>query len=273
MQENLNVSVIMATYNEKPEYIKNAVESILSQTYQELELLVFDDSTKDETKNALDEYTSDYRVKIFRYPERLGFVQALNKGLEMAQGRYIARMDADDIAYFDRLEKEAAYLDEHPEVDIVGGQMNIINEEGQVISSRVYPSGGMKLFLFSVIRNPLAHPTVMMRRELVDKGFRYDESLKMSEDLDLWLRILNASYKIANIQDTILNYRVADDFAEKRTKRQQMEYMAFVRKKNFSRKRLVHSILSVTFGWIFLHMPTEFIKKIYRKENNQKEKV
>ena len=264
------ISIIMATYNELPRYIQESVESILNQTYRNFELLIFDDSTNEETIATLNNYMSDSRVKIYRYPQRMGFVPALNKGLEMAKGRYIARMDADDIALPERLEKEIKYLDANLEIAVVGGQMNIINEEGIVISSRKYPLGGLKLFLFSTIRNPMAHPTIMMRRELVDRGFRYDENLKMSEDLDLWLRVMNDSNKIANISETVLNYRVASDFIEKRTKQQQVEYMTYVRRKNFCFKRFIHSILSCLFGWVFLHVPTGIIKKMYNRENTKK---
>lgn len=263
------VSVVMATYNEPPRIIEKAVRSILEQTYSNFELLIFDDSTKAETIEVLDSFRSDSRVRIFRESERIGFVKSLNLGLMNAQGRYIARMDGDDIALPNRFEEQVKFLETNKEVYVVGGQMNIIDENDNVISSRKYPLNGGKLFLFSAVRNPLAHPTVMMRKELVDKGFRYDESLKMSEDLDLWLRIMNQSYKIANIPATVLNYRVAGNFAEKRSDRKQVEHMATVRRKNFSKKHLIHSVLSCISAWLFLHIPVKVIKKIYKKENKQ----
>lgn len=265
------VSVVLASFNESPEIISASIDSILKQTYKDFELLILDDSTKEGTKAAVDLFKADSRVKVFRGMERRGFVHSLNDGLKVAQGKYIARMDGDDIALPERLEKEISFLEAHSEIYVVGGQINLIDGAGKVISSRPYPLGGWRLWLFSAIRNPLAHPTVVLRRELVEKGFYYDETLKMSEDLDLWLRILNAGYQIANIPDTVLNYRVDNDFIKKRSSRLQKAYMAGVRKKNFDRKRFFYSSLSCVSGQIFKNTPAGIIRKIYQRENTRSE--
>ena len=263
------VSVVMASYNEEPEIITKSIKSIQDQTYRNFELLIYDDSTSPETRKAIDAFTEDERIKVFRSPERVGFVKSLNLGIKAAKGKYIARMDGDDIALPIRFEKEVAYLQAHKDVFVVGGQINIINEKDEITSSRKYPLGGAQLYFFSCFRNPLAHPTIMMRRSLVDHGFQYDESLKMSEDLDFWLRVMNKSLKIANVPDTVLNYRVADNFIEKRSDRKQVEYTANVRKKNFDSKHLFHSILSNAAGWTFTHVPVGAIQKAYKTENRQ----
>lgn len=265
------VSVVLASFNESPEIISASIGSILKQTYRDFELLIFDDSTKEGTKAAVDLFKADSRVKVFRGQGRKGFVHSLNDGLKMARGKYIARMDGDDIALPERLEKEVSFLEAHNEIYVVGGQINLIDGAGKVVSSRSYPLGGWKLWLFSTIRNPLAHPAVMMRKELVEKGFYYDAGLKMSEDLDLWLRVLNAGYRIANIPDTVLDYRVDNDFIKKRSSQSQSAYMAGVRKKNFDRRHFFHSFLSCLAGQIFKIAPSEIIKKIYQKENGQRD--
>ena len=263
------VSVVIPAFNERPDMITDAIKSILQQTYDNIELHIFDDSTKDETRTAIDNFASDPRVNIHRSPERVGFIKSLNLGLEAATGMYIARMDGDDFSHPDRFEKEVAYLETHPEVMVVGGQMNIMDENGQITSSRSYPTGGLKFFLFSCARNPLAHPTIMMRREVVDKGYRYDESLKMSEDLDFWLRLMNDGYKLANLPDTLINYRVMGNFLEKRSSDVQREVMAQVRYKNFDKRHLVHSILSDFSGWLFTHVSRDTIDKAYNRENKR----
>ncbi len=264
------VSVVMPAFNERADMISDAIGSILQQTYQNIELHIFDDSTKEETKAAIDAFENDSRVRIHRFPGRVGFIKSLNLGLEAAIGKYIARMDGDDFSHPDRIEKEVAYLETHPDVAVVGGQMNIMDEDGKIISARAYPSGGLKFFLFSCVRNPLAHPTIMMRREVIDKGYRYDESLRMSEDLDFWLRLLNDGYKLANIRDTVLNYRVMENFLEKRSSDVQREVMAQVRYKNFDRRHLIHSVLSSLSGWLFTHVPRGAIDRAYNSENNKK---
>lgn len=263
------VSVVMATYNEPAEIVGAAIKSILDQTYDNIELLIYDDSTEERTREAIDSFQDDDRVHVFREEKRVGFVRSLNIGLKRARGKFIARMDGDDIARPERLEKEAEYMELHPDVSVVGGQIALIDESGTALSSRRYPLGGVRLALFSTVRNPLAHPAVMIRRELVDAGFRYDESLNMSEDLDLWLRVMNSGYRVANIGDTVLDYRVGNDFAKKRTRREQVEYMAMVRRKNFDKHHLAHSILSCFSAWVYLHTPARVVQQIYKDENGQ----
>ena len=263
------VSVIIPAYNERPDMIIDSINSILNQTYKSIELHIFDDSTKDKTREAIDQFTSDPRVNIYRFEKRVGFIKSLNLGLETAKGTFIARMDGDDWSFPDRFEKEVAFLQSHQNVMVVGGQMNIMDAEGNITSSRSYPTDGIKFSLFSCIRNPLAHPTIMMRREIVDKGYRYDETLKMSEDLDLWLRLMNDGYKLANIPDTVLNYRVMDNFLEKRSSDVQREVMAQVRKKNFDKRHIMHSSLSNISGWLFTHVPRGAIDRAYNNENKQ----
>lgn len=263
------ISVVMPAFNERPDMIAGSIRSILQQTYSSLELHIFDDSTNEETKAAIDGFNVDPRVNIHRSSERIGFVKSLNLGLEASKGKYIARMDGDDFSHPERFEKEVAYLETHPDVMVVGGQMNIMDENGRITSSRTYPTQGVKLSLFACVRNPLAHPTVMMRREVVDKGYRYNEALKMSEDLDFWLRLMNDGYHIANLPDTVLDYRVMGNFLEKRSSDVQRKIMAQVRRKNFDRRHLAYSVLSAFSGWLFTHVPRSTIDKVYQNENKR----
>lgn len=263
------ISVVMPAFNERPDMIAGAIKSVLQQTYSSFELHIFDDSTNEETKAAINAFCPDPRVNIHRSAERVGFVKSLNLGLEVSKGQYIARMDGDDFSRPERFEKEVAYLENHPDVMVVGGQINIMDENGRITSSRTYPTGGTILSLFSCVRNPLAHPTVMMRREVVDKGYRYDESLKMSEDLDFWLRLMNDGYRIANLPDIVLDYRVMGNFLEKRSSDVQRNIMAQVRRKNFDRRHPVHSVLSAFSGWLFTHVPRSTIDRAYQNENKR----
>ena len=263
------VTVVMATFNEPPQIIRTAIESVLRQTVRDFELLIYDDSTDEKTREAIDFFQDDGRVLVFRERERVGFVQSLNRGLRQARGDFIARMDGDDISYPDRFEKELAFLNEHEDISVVGGQIKIIDSQGEVLSERRYPHGGTRLKLYAGIRSPLAHPTVMMRRSVVEAGFFYDESLPMSEDLDLWLRLMNRGYEVANVADVVLDYRVAEDFAEKRTQSRQIECMTLVRRRNFSKKYFVRSALSAATAWSFEHMKVKVIKELYRHENRQ----
>ncbi len=263
------VSVIMAVYNEKPSVVEASTNSILQQSYKNIELLIMDDSTDAETIACINRIGMDTHVKVLRSKTRMGLSGARNIGLKNSNGKYIAIMDADDISLPNRIEHQVNYLEQHPECFVLGGQMNIINETGKIISERHYPLKGIKLKVFAAFRNPIAHPTVMFRKVLYEKGFLYDENLEMSEDLDLWLKIMNSNYEIRNMNEIIVNYRVGNDFAERRTNKKQKVYMAEVRKNNWSNSHLFFSLISVFAGTVFKLTPSVLLKGFYKKENCQ----
>ena len=179
------VSVIMATFNEPVEYLSQAVDSILGQTHDNLELLIADDSTSAATIQAIDDYAhSDKRVTVIRGKDRMGVAGARNAALQKARGELIALMDADDISLHDRLEKQVRYAGEHPEIDLFGGHIHIIDGNNKVTSHRKYKVDNAHFMRMFAYRNPLAHPTIMFRRAIVDSGFLYDPKYKRAEDLE-----------------------------------------------------------------------------------------
>lgn len=262
------VSAVMAVCNGKPEFIHEAVDSVLNQTYSNLELLIMDDSDEEPAIQAIDSYRSDSRVHIYREDHKAGFVPSLNKGLSLAKGDYIARMDADDVAYSERFEKQARYLHTHPDADILGGQIDIIDENGTVTGSRHYPLGGLKLAAFFLLRTPVAHPAVMFRRTIADAGYRYDESLKKAEDIDFWLRLYNDGYRIENIADVLVKFRIESGFLEKRvTNKLQEDYVLRIRRKNFSWKRPLFSAADWVLSYVRKAVPDSLKVKVYQREN------
>jgi glycosyltransferase involved in cell wall biosynthesis len=261
------VSVVMATFNEPPDYIVQSIRSILNQTMDDFELLLIDDSTDINTVIAIDNIVSlDKRIKLIRRSQRIGFVPALNIGLKQAQGKYIARMDGDDISVPNRFELQVSYLENNPDIAVIGGAMDIINEKGEITSHRNYATTPCKTKLFGLIRNPLAHPTVMMRKYIIEKGFYYNETYKKAEDLELWLRLMKKGYKISNLSNTILLYRVNGDLASKRTK-QNFECNYNARKQNFLWKSPLWSCMSILISMIYIMIPATFVSAIYKKEN------
>jgi glycosyltransferase EpsE len=262
------VSVIMATFNEPVKFIKQSVSSILNQTYGNLELIIADDSTKESTTAALDKMAeNDKRIVILRQNERMGFVHALNEGLKIAKGDFIARMDGDDVAVPERIASQLDFLHRHPRISIVGGSMNIINVNGDVVATRHYPSGGCKMSLWTMFRNPLGHPTVMFRRSVIDKGFFYDENFLKTEDLEFWLRLRNNGFHIANMDDVLLNYRVVGDLTIKRAG-ENFQYDYKARVKNISFKHFIFDIMSVLVAKTYCCIPNILISKAYSMENN-----
>lgn len=264
------VSVIMGTFNEPKQFIEDSISSILSQTYPNMELLIADDSNNEETVRSIDNLAiKDNRIKVIRKESRMGFVNALNIALKTAKGEFIARMDGDDVAVQDRFEKQISFFESHPEIDILGGAMNIQNDKSEITSVRYYPSGGIKLLFWMSFRDPVGHPTVMFRRKIIDNGLFYDETMnKGCEDTEFWFRLRNNGFNIANLQEPLIDYRITVDMASKREKDNQANYIA--RRKNFSSKYFFFDTISLVSMKLRMMLPESVISWLYRKENKQK---
>ena len=264
------ISVVMAVYNDTPSHLKLAIDSIINQTYTNFELFIIDDSTNDDTKVIIDSYRGDSRVKILRSKSKRGFVSSLNYGLTLAKGTYIARMDGDDISMPNRFEKQVKYFKTHPNCDVLGGQIDIIDDNGNLTGRRTYPLCGVKLWCFFLFRTPLAHPTVMFKRKIVDAGYRYDVNMTKAEDIDFGIRLHNDGYRIENLNDTLLQFRIDRDFMEKRVNNKEQEnYVIKSRTKNFSFKRPLFSCADYMMAMIRRIVPDSIKARQYQKENGE----
>ena len=193
------VTVLLPVYNGEP-FLRAAAESILTQTVTDLELLVVDDGSTDRTPAVLAELVrTDGRVRVLSEPHR-GLVSALNRGLEEARGRYIARMDADDVSYPTRLEKQIALMERDQRVGVCG---TWVDHEGGVIR---HPPEDERIRAFFPFDNLLSHPTVVMRRSLLaETGERYPD-VPHAEDYALWTRLAGVT-RFANVPEPLLRYR------------------------------------------------------------------
>jgi glycosyltransferase involved in cell wall biosynthesis len=183
------VSVLLAAHDEA-RYVRSAVESVLGQTFADLELVVVDDASTDGTAEAVSA-VGDERVVVLRNDEQLGLAASLNRGLEVATGRYVARLDADDVARPRRLERQVARLRATPEVAIVGSDVAELDEHGRPGAVHEMPRGPVAVRWHALFGAPFFHPTVLVDREALDRhGLRYDHTYLESEDYDLWTRLL-----------------------------------------------------------------------------------
>jgi glycosyltransferase involved in cell wall biosynthesis len=199
------VSVVMSAYNEE-RYLGSAMESLLDQTFDDFEVIVVDDGSKDRTPEILASY-DDPRVRVVRQENR-GLIASLNRGVDLAQGRYIARMDGDDIAYPERLARQVAFLDAHPDVGLLGTAFDEIDGDGRVIGCRRYPTEDADLRRILIRYNPFFHSSVMMRRELLQRVGGYIEApdLVLVEDYDLWFRLARVT-RLAGLPDVLVARR------------------------------------------------------------------
>ncbi|MFP7297234.1 glycosyltransferase family 2 protein [Neobacillus niacini] len=203
------VSVIMSTYNEEPEWLKKCIDSILNQTYSHFEfLIVLDNPENVQLKELLDAYQKkDNRIKLIPNPKNMGLVKSLNTALEHCNGKYVARMDADDIADPERLEKEKRYLEEK-NLDFVFSSMIVIDENDQKQyewDNNAFTPEEIKKVM--EIWNISLHPTWFLKREVYTSlgGYR---DIPFSEDYDFSLRALSNGYKIGKLNENLLLYRM-----------------------------------------------------------------
>jgi glycosyltransferase involved in cell wall biosynthesis len=201
------VSVAMPAYNAE-NYIAAAIESILGQSFRDFELIIIDDGSTDDTLRIINKYSeTDERVVVLKNDRNLGVNRTMNKGIEAARGKYIAIMNADDISLPERLEKEVRFLEENSEVGIVGGAMVVVNATGRVLGDRCYYTRDEEIRKHIFRFSPFSHPTVMIRRTILDKSGLYDPHYESASDYELYFRIgLHA--KFANLEDKLIKYRI-----------------------------------------------------------------
>jgi glycosyltransferase involved in cell wall biosynthesis len=183
------VSVLLSVHNDA-RFLAAAVESVLRQTVDDLELIVVDDASTDETPAVLSA-VQDPRLRLLRNEHQLGLAASLNRGLDQAQSRYVARLDADDVALPQRLESQLARIAATPSVAVVGTAVLDLDETGRVGTLHRNPVGTRAVRWLALFGSPFFHPTVLVDRELLDRhGLRYDPAYLESEDYELWSRLL-----------------------------------------------------------------------------------
>jgi glycosyltransferase involved in cell wall biosynthesis len=188
------------------DFLAQSVESILAQTFRDFEWLVIDDGSTDGSGEFL-AHVADTRLRLWRNEKNIGLTRSLRWGVEMAQGQYLARMDADDVAHPERLARQVAFLDEHAGVGIVGTACRIIDERGRSRGEYPVPISDAHIRWTSLLANPFAHPTVMLRREMLMRhGLNYDKTYETTQDYELWTRMLRHTQG-ANLSAQLIQYR------------------------------------------------------------------
>ena len=189
-------------------FVAQAVESILGQTLRELELVVVDDASSDGSPDILADFARrDARIRVFRSDTRLGLAAASNLAGERARAPLVARLDSDDIAAPDRLERQAKYLAEHERVAVVGGAAVVIDDAGNSYHLLRPPVDDAAIRAELLRHNCIIHPAVMLRREAVRSAGGYRARFALSDDYDLWLRLAER-HRLANLPDVLVRYRV-----------------------------------------------------------------
>lgn len=243
------IAVILPVYKkDKPLWVEMSINSILTQSYASLELFVgVDGPVGEELDQTLARFEKIDAVEVIRFKENRGLACVLNDLLDICIKEgvdYIARMDADDISMKDRFEKQVAYLENHPEIDVVGGAIEEIDENGISRNKTiVYPEGPEECRVFFSKRNPHAHPAVLFRKSFFDKlgGKKYRPEYRQNQDTMLWYDGMMAGTQHANIPDVVLKFRMTNAMFKKRR-----NGWAFA-KKQFKDRLMINKGLG--YGW------------------------
>lgn len=243
------VSVVMAVYN-GVEYLPATMASILNQTFRDVEFVIINDgSTDPSVAPLLERYArEDARIKLVSRPNK-GLTPTLNEGLRLATAPLIARMDSDDLARPDRLEKQVAFMRAHPEVVLLGGAYELIDHRDRLLTTIRPPLDNATLQQHCLQgTTPICHPLAMFRREAALKVGGYDESFTVAQDIDLWLRLGEVG-ELACLPDVLLGYRMHEKSVSEKKQTQQVANMKRACEAAWQRRGITNGTFAGEGGW------------------------
>ena len=249
------ITILMSVYNGMP-YVRYAIESILQQTFTDFRFLIFDDASTDGTSQLLAQYTfQDNRIKIITNDRRYGLGANLARGVEMTQTPWIARMDADDVAFPNRLELQLKYVEQHPYISVLGGYAIELNSQGQIVSERKVPTSHQQIKKL-IWTCPFIHGTVLLNRESILRVGSYSKKLAKRQDYELWFRCVKANLKFANLPTPLIYYRFTDNTLQRNNLRVALTHVAIGWWGCWIIKASLFAYLAVTKQLIIALLPT-----------------
>lgn len=229
------VTVLMSVYNGE-KFLKEAIESILNQTFTDFEFLIINDGSTDNSVEIIELY-NDPRIRLVNNEKNLKLIASLNKGISLARGKYIARMDCDDVSMSERLEKEVEFLESHLDYGLVGTYYTVIDGEGKEQYNVSYPSSNELIKLFLSLNCPLAHGSIMGRIELFKQNLYGSKESYAVEDYELWTRMAKMT-KIHNIPEYLFRYRIyGESFSDSKTQLMYNQTLELSKKQYISNKK------------------------------------
>ncbi len=253
-------------------YLQESVESILNQTYRDFEFIIIDDGSADRTPEILKDWAKkDLRIKIITNEKNIGLTKSLNKAIKIAQGEYIARQDADDISLPQRLEKQIEFLENHPEIKILGTFGYSITQKPKILGKEIVPVSSQAIKKTLIKRNPFIHTSVMIKREIIDRVGGYDEKFRTVQDYELWFRILRIA-EGENLPLFLVKKRYRPEMISLKKNKDQLRYMLFLQKEAIRRGDYSKfSYIYLLRTYLSLKCPLSFkifLKKYFLKKRN-----
>lgn len=239
------ISVIMSNFNTPEEYLREAIESVLNQTYNNFEFIIIDDCSTDNSLEIIKTYT-DERIVILKNDENLGITKSLNRGLKIAKGEFVARMDADDICLSERFEKQVEYLREKPEVVVCGTGVELFGDgadsyKEKMVCKTIPQKEDFQIRLLFGNHTNIIHPTAMFRhKSLIENSIKYDERYIYAQDYRMWVSCSRVG-ECANLPDILFKYR--------------MHNKAVSSNKKDAQKECAKNIMEEQLNWLDLSLP------------------
>jgi glycosyltransferase involved in cell wall biosynthesis len=267
--QNPLVSVIMPVYN-AGNFLMKAIESILNQTYQNFEFIIVDDASTDNSWEIIQKYTKKYpqKIKAFQLKKTLnrGGDACANFALKKAKGKYIVRMDADDIAHPKRLEKQVEFLEKNKNVFLVGSNAWVIDKKGKKIGEKKVPTSYQEIYKQYFIFHPIIHPSVMFRKYIKGKKFFYPKKFSANNDYYVFFNLLLSGFIFKNLEEKLLYYRIHgknDTFSNMREKFFNTLKIRFLMVKKGYEPDLKQWLTCFLQSFLFLLLPEKFLKFLY----------
>jgi glycosyltransferase involved in cell wall biosynthesis len=205
------VSVIMSVFNGK-DFLAESIQSVLDQSFKNFEFIIIDDGSKDNSLEVIRSYEAlDSRIRVITQKNQ-GLAKSLNVGIENSRGKYIARIDADDLCYESRLQKQFVFMEENPSVDLVGSSVDVIDESGSITTSKIQITSFEDIYEKRYSLSPVLHITFFGKKTFFETNNGYRENFIFAQDYDLVLRGLDSGAIIQNMEEKLVKYR---DFQKK----------------------------------------------------------
>lgn len=262
------ISVIMPVYNSQ-NYLTDAIESVLNQTYKNFEFIIIDDCSTDESWEIIKKYSdNDKRIKKFRNKKNLGIAKTRNNGFKLVNknSKYYAIFDSDDILTPNRIEEQVKFLEKNENYALVGSHIIIIDKNGREIGIRRYKTNNLDIKKRMFFYNPIAQSAVMIRASVLEEVGYYDENYSGCEDYDLWLRVAE-KYKVANIDKSLIKYRISPIQFKSTKLKETLKLTIAIQKKWITHKNFFNAlaVINLIFEHFLLLLPNKLILFFFKK--------
>ncbi len=215
------VSILMSVYN-GARHLREAIDSVLNQTYKDFEFIIIDDKSEDETSEIIKSYQDD-RIIFIQNDFNIGLTKSLNKALALAKGQYIARIDHDDIYFNNKLQRQIEFFDNNPDCKILFTDVLKIDEDGDILPSYNRVKTSEDIFYLMHFINPVIHPAVIIEKTVLTNIGGYNEEYKFAQDYELWSRLIY-KYKFYKLNEPLLKYRTSKKQISQNSLEEQKKY-------------------------------------------------